>query len=452
MADSIKAPRAASGQVYGEVAGTLVLTSMMSFPRSFAPEKIVLIGVFIAIQMVRLLGNEAVSSRINVKNISVFYLIVAFLGVTWSAVGAHNGGYPEAIPDYLRLYVIWSGAFFLLLISLRQSNCMLMLHRAVIYSGCVISIVNAFGIFDYYYGIETITENIKAQLELRVGFHDGYMQVTSHNIGFLLFICGYLIAWYCRADARAEHPVLGRVSLLLSLAIVVASGRRALWLVVLLAPVIVMGVSIVTRTFGANRRLGRLVAIALGSTILVPLFVPLGDTLDFVRSAFSSDDERTIQSSFLIDGFKQFPFFGSGFGVNAGYTRSAESPWLYELTYHQLLFNFGLVGCAVIALTAAAYFRIATSAIMRSVIPEPGAFELLVGLLTFLVGTYSNPYLGSFDFSLTLAMLPLVASYSLEDRRLAARLSAVEASRPSSKAGRSYPPVHNARLSDGCGR
>ncbi|MFM6369904.1 MAG: hypothetical protein ACKPGN_17050, partial [Dolichospermum sp.] len=96
---------------------------------------------------------------------------------------------------------------------------------------------------------------------------------------------------------------------------------------------------------------GILIAALIGAT------TPFDLILQFIYSAFSSEDERTIQSAYLIDGFVNYPYFGSGLGVDAGYLRSDNFPWLYELTYHQLFYNFGTFGVLIILVTAFLYIR-----------------------------------------------------------------------------------------------
>src|SRR3954464_7750643 len=84
------------------------------------------------------------------------------------------------------------------------------------------------------------------------------------------------------------------------------------------------------------------------SVLMFAMKAQPGDTgiavLDHVSAAFSSEDERTIQRGYLISSFMDQPVLGSGFGANAGYTRNPALPWLYELSYFQMMFNFGLVG------------------------------------------------------------------------------------------------------------
>lgn len=391
-------------------AGTLALTSMISFPRSFAAIKVVLIGAFIAISLMRSFDITKRRLDVRILPVATYYLIVAMLGLVWTQIGLSNGGYAAAAADYLRLYVGWSAAFFLLLVGLQQYDANLMLHKSIIYSGIIIAGVNALGMYDFYYGAGIFPGWVLDELSMRVGFHEGYTQVTSHNIGSLLFVSGYLIAWYCRTERRPELSSLAYFSLIVTLAIVVGSGRRALWLAILLTPITIAVLSIATGTVRNTRNIGKIIVFLVVAVALLILFSPLDLTIDFIRSAFSAEDERTIQSSYLLEGFRTFPLFGSGFGVTAGYLRSITAPWLYELTYHQMLFNFGLVGCAIIIATAAIYLRMAVRNISTGPAVGQGGFELLVGFLTFLIGTYSNPYLGSFDFCLILAILPLLAS------------------------------------------
>ncbi|MDH1213496.1 hypothetical protein N5C38_20915 [Pseudomonas chengduensis] len=127
--------------------------------------------------------------------------------------------------------------------------------------------------------------------------------------------------------------------------------------------------------------------------------------------AFSSEDERSIQGPYLIKGFIENPFFGSGFGGYAGYTRSETSPWLYEMTYHQLLFNLGVLGISILVALFGYYsFKIClfSRRLDSDAVYLP---SIAVGLLGLAIGSYSNPYLGSFDFLLLVGFLPVVVAH-----------------------------------------
>jgi hypothetical protein len=111
----------------------------------------------------------------------------------------------------------------------------------------------------------------------------------------------------------------------------------------------------------------------------------------------------------LYKSFTEYPIFGSGFGGYAGYTRNLETPWLYELTYFQLMYNFGVVGLFFIAVIFFIYIALAIKQLRIQNEFQTNDRALLVGLISFLIGTYSNPYLASFDFLLYLGMLPVLS-------------------------------------------
>lgn len=395
------------------IAGVLMLGTMITFPRSFAEVKIALIGLFLATNLVLSLTRGRQLELRQALPAGVFYLIVAALGIIWTGVGAINGGDPDAFADSLRLYVGWSAAYFLLIVVLRQFDATAILHNAIVLAGIAIAVVNALGIYDFYFKLGLFPPWLLDDLSMLVGFHDGYVQVTSHNIGYLMFVGGYLIAWHCRSEGKQTGlGKLPTVSLIMTIAITIFSGRRATWLALLATPAYILVLSVLSHSMVRTRNLGRLLAIGAVLAAVAFLIAPLDATLDFVQSAFSPEDERSIQSGYLIDGFLNYPVMGSGFGMSAGYLRSDVSPWLYELTYHQILFNFGVVGTSVIAGTAWYYFRQALRVADPARSTVKGAFELLCGSVTFLIGTYSNPYLGSFDFLLVIAVLPLLSTYA----------------------------------------
>lgn len=395
----------------GPILGIIALTSMISFPRSFAAIKLFLIALFIAVNILNSFTINRHQRTVAMLPVAVFYVVVALLGTIWIFIGASNGAHEGAASDYFRLYVVWSAAYFLLLIALRQFDAAQIFHRSIVISGIIIALVNFIGLYDYYSGARIIPSWMYDELELRVGFHEGYTQVTSHNIGFLLFIGGYLIAWHCRAMKQRSFFRIESISLILTIAIIIFSGRRAIWIAVSVTPIIILVLSALTQTFSQNRNFGKMVIVGILIAALIGATTPFDLILQFIYSAFSSEDERTIQSAYLIDGFVNYPYFGSGLGVDAGYLRSDNFPWLYELTYHQLFYNFGTFGVLIILVTAFLYIRKAADIIATPKFYRSGFFELLVGFFIFCIGAYSNPYFGSFDFLLVIAILPFIASY-----------------------------------------
>ena len=171
--------------------------------------------------------------------ILIFYCCVAIGGLVWSLVGLAGAGEPLGVSDNLRLYVAWSMAYFLILTLLRNDEGLRYLHSAIVLSGLLIAAINLFGMYDQYAEIGLLSEGVREELRLAIGFHEGYVQITSHNIGSLLFITPYLLAiQFCgntdEAERQADQAVLVACLVLSAL-----SGRRALWLCVVLTPLII---------------------------------------------------------------------------------------------------------------------------------------------------------------------------------------------------------------------
>ena len=146
-------------------------------------------------------------------------------------------------------------------------------------------------------------------------------------------------------------------------------------------------------------------------------YLLLNNYLDFEKSiergvgVFSDDDgARLSQADLLFKAFIEQPILGSGFGGTIDLIRNAERPWIFELTYLQMLFNFGFLG--ILGLASLFYFQYVK--IHRNSKDEflfnPVEKSMACGFAFLLLGAISNPYFGSFDFLLTIGVLPFLAS------------------------------------------
>jgi preprotein translocase subunit Sss1 len=106
-----------------------------------------------------------------------------------------------------------------------------------------------------------------------------------------------------------------------------------------------------------------------------------------------------------IQGWLNSPFLGAGFGAVTEIQRSQDMPWAYELTYLAVLFQTGAVGFTIylmgilwIAWHLITIMRDHTSSV-RII-----AFGMLNGMIGFLIGSASDPYLLAFDYLWVLFM------------------------------------------------
>jgi hypothetical protein len=399
----------------------MLIVSMATLVQSFVAIKIFILALFLLAFMVNIALRRA---RIVVyRRLVWFYLWICVAGVVWACVGLlHPGNYVQGVLEALRLYVVWSAVFVVLYTLLRAGPSLHVMHTAMVIAGILIPVINFVGLYDQFNSLGLISDGIRHELDMEIGFGDGYIQITSQNIDVMFLIAPYLLSLQFRADADESNSMLTKLALVLSLILVVLSGRRGLFLVVVLTPFVILLLSRLTDSYGlmkAGRRRFLLACAAASAVGLSTLLILPENGLDVgsithLQQAFSSEDERTIQKPYLIDAFMKSPVFGSGFGGVAAYVRDDERPWAgYELTYYQMLFNLGTVGVTVLGVLFSLYFVRVVRLLRQFKDGSAVPFALLVAYCSFFIGAYSNRYFGSFDLLFFVGLLPFLSTFQL---------------------------------------
>jgi hypothetical protein len=193
---------------------------------------------------------------------------------------------------------------------------------------------------------------------------------------------------------------------------VLLTGRRALLVLVPLAPV----VALVYRSWLApatKRQSRRIVRHAIWgggalAVLAVVVIASLGGLapagfIDMVATGFQFDTDpvamlRRDQFRALVSGWLDAPLLGSGHGVPASVIRSVETPWSYELSYVALLFHVGVLGAMAYA-AGFVWIGVTAHRIARAGWTEaPGLVATLVGTTMFLAANATNPYLEKYDY------------------------------------------------------
>jgi len=186
------------------------------------------------------------------------------------------------------------------------------------------------------------------------------------------------------------------------------SGRRGI-IVAAAVVVIVAGIAVLLwrrhRERGGSGR--RRTSPFLGGALLLGIVVVVGGrsaltqsswdaVVDFLagEGAVSGNSVRNEQAARLLQAWGDSPWVGYGFGARlADYQRSLERPWNFELQYHMLLFQVGLVGVALLLGAAV----LVAAGVARGLRRRPDLFPVLVvsgsAALGFLVANATNPYL-----------------------------------------------------------
>jgi hypothetical protein len=133
------------------------------------------------------------------------------------------------------------------------------------------------------------------------------------------------------------------------------------------------------------------------------------------------DATRISESHALLDGWGHSPVFGKGLGATLeGYFRSDDRPWTFELQYHVLLFNSGLLGAliCVVALFVAARELRRVAAAHQELVPSLTATS--VAAICLLAANASNPYMQAVGhgWGIALAAGVITAAARLEQRKV----------------------------------
>jgi hypothetical protein len=218
------------------------------------------------------------------------------------------------------------------------------------------------------------------------------------------------------------------LGLVLSVLVLLVSGRRAFWVVAVLSPFIAIYLSTLCKIKinWKNFNIFVIIIVILLVAVISYSNVDINIFWDnfmrgFAFSDSSNGDAYTRKEQFLalFNGWTSSPLIGFGHGGGAEeYIRSDKEPWSYELSYTALLFHTGLVGFFIYGGAVVWLFVRSISVVRRQ--PEAALMliPLLTGLLCFLIANTSNPYLEKFDYLWTL-FLPtaILNAYLLRNKK-----------------------------------
>lgn len=388
--------------------------SVVVFPRAYGGWKALLLGVFLFAILVRKVSSKRSGAYFRVYSFFIWLILINAVALIFGLV---NGNSLLAIADGLRLGVIFPLILAFLWEELLHFDAASFISKAMTFSGIFIFAIILLTLAQDVTGIRVYPESFVKENLLNIGVHDGYVQVTSHNVGSLFFIFGYLL-YYLISSRKLGFRRIEVVAFVCVLLAALISGRRALLLTIAISPLLVyISAGILNELSRVRGRIYIVSGFMGGAIFLIGVYlvssgyIVAGDLYERLSGAFVDDGgARTSQFSSLIAGFLEYPAFGSGIGGEVDVVRNFDKPWMYELTYAQVLFNYGLFGLLMIS--AVFLFKIREIYIYTRNNTSGLKVEdksLLCGILCLMFGASTNPYLGSFDFMLFLGVFPYLA-------------------------------------------
>lgn len=345
-------------------------------------------------------------------------LIFSAIGLLFSVYGLLRGA-PGAL-QCAQVYALWPLVYTFLLGGIDNEKIFSGIEKTILISTVFTGI---FGIAFFLSALNILppilfSESLFASSDLGAGFYDGHVELVFPGLNSLPFLVPFVFALFV---SRKQNRFWPCVALVVTLPVVILSGRRALQLVTILAPVLTYGFTLF-QTKTARELSGRRIRFVLAAAVLlVPfllsVFAGVSEIsisglkerfyagFDFSDSTNGSGSARAEQYRALTASIASQPLLGYGLGAaNHESVRSIEMPWAYELYYLALIYQVGLIGftayVAGVLWIYSSSVGIVKSGSSQSLIP------ILVGLTGMLIAAGTNPYLVRFDGIWTI-FLPL---------------------------------------------
>nr|WP_314841132.1 hypothetical protein [uncultured Microbacterium sp.] len=214
----------------------------------------------------------------------------------------------------------------------------------------------------------------------------------------------WIVALFFRGRAIPSRGLIAAAAILATLAAVVSTRRAALALeLVVPAVLFLVYLLMVGRTWFTRRNIRALIAVAVAAVALgiAVLATPAGQRMSAGVIALVSgqggtpdEDLRLEQVDRLWSAFLTSPLFGHGIGaVIPGYSRNEDRPWAFEMQYNLLLFQVGMVGALLLAVSATLVVCAAVRVMAHRPEARPAVFVTAAGASAALLANALNPIL-----------------------------------------------------------
>ena len=393
----------------------LLIFIVCSFPRVAQIEKYALILLLIILSLIH--NGRIVISK-GIVNFLMFWIPYAVFTVF---VGIIRNNSPQGITDFIKVNFV-DVALWILLISIAICNDFFVpTMRAITFSAIYLGVYNIVLTAGTYMGF-SVTWLQRLDATSAVGHHIGYSHIVSTNLSMAMFLFPLLLFSLRTIEYKGVvNERTAKIALVLCAMAMVLSGRRMVWIALIIS-VLVFVIKNMQNPMRFIKYVTSFALLAIIAFLVLDRFnvISVEGLIERFMFAFSKVDEygfsnvRMSQSDVLIDGFMNSPVWGNGAGaVTPGYFRSSESPWMFELSYHAILFQSGLLGFFFYGMSIFSIGR----TIKKMTASKEWITALMVTLIVVIISNSTNPYFSSsFDFMIWLMGPLLLAHYATLDK------------------------------------
>jgi hypothetical protein len=404
----------------------LVLTFFflqMVFPAVYQLQRGAILGIIVMFSAFYL----AKTARISIARPIILIYGACLLTTLFFMLRGDYFNTPGALA-VVTVYVVWP-TLYLMLIGLngRQEFFVSTLHT-IMYATIFISLIALFMLADAILGLGLGLGSLIPRIFGRggVGIYDGVVEYSLPNMTTLLIGVPVAVSLITLRRQETEKYKVKRficyLALALALMAAALSGRRALIVIVGLAPIF----SITFLLIGGVKANIKSMVLYSGIFLVCVLFLAINFAgLDLSKSienfmtgfnvsASASSVARANQFSALIEEWSKYPLLGNGLGASVkSVIRAQDMPWAYELTYVALLFAVGMVGFAIYSLAVLWIFLQGLVIVQRSPQSAVLIVPVISALACMLVANGTNPYLFKFDYLWTLFLPVAILNHFL---------------------------------------
>lgn len=374
----------------------LLLVISFSIPQYYVAIQVLLISltIFFLPYILR-------SSTFSLSDISfLFFFTVILIGIYGILSAIINGVDFYAIFINTKIYLIYPivGLYISILVSNYLNRDAVRL--VIVYSFWFIFILNFLAFLNFYQIISFISDNFFKDNLLSFSIYEGRFILNSLNISSIPIVCPFLIYYIFYSKIKiSKRQIYGFLTFLLFITLNIASGRRGIWITSLLS------ISIMYLYFLRYKGLKRFISTFISFGILGFLVIGYSGLGSFYGDEFDSQSERAIQSDVLLKAFAESPL-GNGIGSSFEVIRSEESAWVYELTWHKLLADIGIIlPIIVVALVFSIYKIFMTTRKKIKKNEFDLMFTSILAFIMLLIASFTNPYILNLDGFIAMGFL-----------------------------------------------
>jgi len=401
---------------------TLFFLLVFVAPQSFSFIKLPILGFILLYVLLNILFGKLKIYSFDAIN---YYFFISLISLVWILIGVLNDNNVTALYDAFRLFVVYNAIYILLLIYITNRNFYKNVLPIISIAAILIALIAFYTVIDQVYNLESIPLVISHEMFLLAGIHSGYTELGNINIGMYSFLLPFLLSFIIM-DGNKKNK-LTYFALFISVLAVILASRRMIIFLIILVPFLCLIIDLFITTklnlkiFYKVAKIYLPILMMLCLVFLLSYYFDMFDTVGFSERItdaliYNENSVRQTQFKSLIDGFYENPIMGSGFGGEASVIRSADRPWNYELTYPKVLFHAGIIGVLFLVTLFSYYTFKSLKLCVKNKRYYSINVSLMVGFVSVLIASASNPYMNSFDYLFILAIPPLIISLVKKDK------------------------------------